>query len=454
MSDIIIKVRNVGKEYRIGQRNEYKTIRDSLTSFTSRNYIRFISTFYKKSVGGTDTGNPIADGMFPNSRRLSDSAPGLENSIYNSSQKYFWSLRNVSFDVRRGEVIGIIGRNGAGKSTLLKIITGITEPTEGRIDIYGRIASLLEVGTGFHLELTGRENIYLNGAILGMKRQEIDRKFDEIVDFSEVEKFIDTPVKFYSSGMRVRLGFSVAAHLEPEILLIDEVLAVGDAAFQKKCLGKLNNVATSEGRTVLFVSHDMAAILSLCHRTIFLENGQKVSEGPTDNIVQQYMQSMSTTYETPLKERTDREGDLSARVTSLKIEGEEPGTPIRPGGRLKIKFGYESDYPIRYPRIIIKIKDFTTRRNLLRLDSEMLLDGLPETLPTAGNVTCLTEELFFTPGRCIVDLEFRRRMTIVDRIEHAGYFDIETADFYGTGKLPSRDQAASLIKFKWLVESD
>lgn len=435
MSDIIIKVRDIGKEYQIGERNEYKTLRDSITSFTDKAAKKLASAFHKKDRSGNN-------GNVAGHQRGNDSSPS-----------FFWSLRNVSFDVAKGEVVGIIGRNGAGKSTLLKIITGITEPTEGRIEIYGRIASLLEVGTGFHQELTGRENIYLNGAILGMRRQEIDSKFDEIVAFSEVEQFIDTPVKFYSSGMRVRLGFSVAAHLEPEILLIDEVLAVGDAAFQKKCLGKLNNVATSEGRTVLFVSHDMAAILSLCHRTIFLENGQKVSEGKTDQIVQQYMQSMSTTYELPLDQRPDHEGDCSVTATSIKIENAEPGLPIQPGCRLKIKVGYTARNPIRYPRFIIKIRDFRTRMNILRLDSDML-SGLPDVLPADGYVTCLTDEIFLTPGRCVADIEIRRGMISADSIENAGYFDIETEDVYGSGKIPARDQATSIVKYKWLTENE
>jgi lipopolysaccharide transport system ATP-binding protein len=205
-------------------------------------------------------------------------------------------LKDVSFQVERGEVVGIIGRNGAGKSTLLKILSQITAPTEGRAVINGRVGSLLEVGTGFHQELTGRENIYLNGAILGMTKDEIDRKFDEIVDFSGVEKFIDTPVKHYSSGMRVRLAFSVAAHLDPEILLIDEVLAVGDAAFQKKCLGKMDDVAKS-GRTVLFVSHDMGSIQNLCPRAILLEDGNLVSDSETDVVVNRYLQSVNSTFE-------------------------------------------------------------------------------------------------------------------------------------------------------------
>lgn len=214
-----------------------------------------------------------------------------QKSQHDGEENQFWALNDVSFDVKRGEVVGFIGRNGAGKSTLLKILSRIVEPTSGSIRLRGRVASLLEVGTGFHPELTGRENIYLNGAILGMRKAEINRNFDEIVAFSEVEKFLDTPVKRYSSGMYVRLAFAVAAHLEPEILVVDEVLAVGDYAFQKKCLGKMQDVATSHGRTVLFVSHNMGALTQLCKRGVFLENGRVRMIGPVDEVVRTYMRS-------------------------------------------------------------------------------------------------------------------------------------------------------------------
>ena len=205
-------------------------------------------------------------------------------------EEIVWALKNVSFEVQQGEVLGVIGRNGAGKSTLLKILSRITEPTTGRAEVYGRVASLLEVGTGFHNELTGRENIYLNGAILGMKKREVDGKFDEILEFAGVEKFIDTPVKRYSTGMRLRLAFAVAAHLEPEILIIDEVLAVGDAEFQKKCIGKMSSVA-GEGRTVLFVSHNMGAVERLCTRGMLLENGEIAQNGPVQQVIADYLQS-------------------------------------------------------------------------------------------------------------------------------------------------------------------
>lgn len=248
-----IKVNHLSKRYRIGQRAPYNTFRDAIISATK-----------------------APSRLFKNSRKVCDSS------------EYFYALKDVSFEVLRGEVVGIIGRNGAGKSTLLKILSRITTPTEGSVELYGRVGSLLEVGTGFHSELTGRENIYLSGSILGMRKREIDDKFDEIVKFSEIEKFLETPVKRYSSGMYVRLAFAVAAHLDPEILLVDEVLAVGDAAFQRKCLGKMSDVS-KEGRTVLFISHNMNAINELCQRAILLDAGKRLLDGSANEIVNAYL---------------------------------------------------------------------------------------------------------------------------------------------------------------------
>jgi len=261
MSDIAIHVEGLSKQYRLGQREPYKSLRD------------VIMRAAKKPLGWL--GN--------------DSTSGGKHE-----EEYFWALNDISFEVKRGEAIGIIGRNGAGKSTLLKILSRITKPTQGTADIYGRVGSLLEVGTGFHPELTGRENIYLNGAILGMRRHEIAHKFDEIVDFSGVEKYLDMPVKRYSSGMYVRLAFAVAAHLEPEILLVDEVLAVGDAEFQKKCLGKMGAVA-GEGRTVLYVSHNMTSILNLCQRSILINSGSILMEESSDKVIDYYLEKQQTT---------------------------------------------------------------------------------------------------------------------------------------------------------------
>jgi lipopolysaccharide transport system ATP-binding protein len=238
----------------------------------------------------------------------------------------FWSLRDVSFDVPRGSAVGIIGRNGAGKSTLLKVLSRITEPTTGRAELHGRVGTLLEVGTGFHPELSGRENVYLSGAILGMRRQEIQRKFDEIVAFADIDQFIDTPVKRYSSGMRVRLGFAVAAFLEPEILFIDEVLAVGDAEFQKKCLGKISTIG-EEGRTVMFVSHSMPAILRLCDRAILLDHGALIADGPTHDVVRTYLESdMGRSGERSWEDPSSAPGDDVARLRSIRVVPADGGS--------------------------------------------------------------------------------------------------------------------------------
>jgi lipopolysaccharide transport system ATP-binding protein len=263
MSETVIRVENLSKLYKIGKREEYHTLRDSIARSFSNSF-RLLT----RSSSSKD------------SKLSALSSPPSAETI--------WALKGASFEIKRGEVIGIIGRNGAGKTTLLKILSRITEPTEGYAEIRGRVGSLLEVGTGFHAELTGRENIFLNGAILGMKKAEIERKFDEIVAFAEVEKFIDTPVKHYSSGMYVRLAFAVAAHLEPEILLVDEVLAVGDVGFQKKCLGKMEDIG-KEGRTVLFVSHNMGAISNLCKRAILLDKGLITNSGNVHVVVNSYL---------------------------------------------------------------------------------------------------------------------------------------------------------------------
>lgn len=261
MGEIAIQVEQLGKEYRIGSREKYRALRDTLTDWLNAP---------ARAVAALARGQRAATAATP------------------SDPKSFWALKDVSFEVKRGEVIGIIGRNGAGKSTLLKILSRVTRPTEGHARIHGRVGSLLEVGTGFHPELTGRENLYLNGTILGMKRREITRKFDEIVAFSEIEKFIDTPVKRYSSGMYTRLAFAVAAHLEPEILMVDEVLAVGDVAFQKKCLGKMGEVA-KEGRTVLFVSHNMGTINQLCSSSLWIDAGSIKARGDSRRISEDYL---------------------------------------------------------------------------------------------------------------------------------------------------------------------
>ena len=283
MSNAVIRVEGLGKRFRIGARQEpYRTLRDSFTR-------ALVSPFRR-------------------------TAAVLRGHGTDASEAEIWALKDVSFEVKRGEVVGIIGRNGAGKSTLLKVLSRITEPTQGRVSIKGRVGSLLEVGTGFHPELTGRENVYLNGAILGMRQTEIEAKFDEIVGFAELEKFLDTPVKHYSSGMYMRLAFAVAAHLEPEILLVDEVLAVGDAAFQKKCLGKMDDVAR-HGRTVLFVSHNLVAVQSLCRHVVWLDEGRIAQIGPSEEVVASYLQtSLGTNTERVWQDPATAPGNEQARL--------------------------------------------------------------------------------------------------------------------------------------------
>jgi lipopolysaccharide transport system ATP-binding protein len=333
MSDFVIRVENLSKRYTIRHQNgRGDGLRHAIHDFATAP-LRWLREHGAWSMGhGAKNGAPgsllsAPSSEFPAPGSLlpapSSSFRPLTSDLRPLATEEFWALRGINFEVKQGEVLGIIGRNGAGKSTLLKILSRITEPTEGRVRIRGRVASLLEVGTGFHPELTGRENIFLNGAILGMTREEIRRKFDQIVDFSGVEKFIDTPVKWYSSGMYVRLAFAVAAHLEPEILIIDEVLAVGDAEFQKRCLGKMQDVA-SEGRTVLFVSHNMAAVEKLCDRVAVLNDGQLADIDAPEAAVRFYFKLTTTD--------SDRNGPVSTRgggfeLCGVRVEHEDGGPP-------------------------------------------------------------------------------------------------------------------------------
>lgn len=298
MPEVAIRVEKLGKLYRIGQLEPYKTLRDTLAR-AALAPLRAISR-------ARSTHEPLSESPEP--------------------VRHLWALKDVSFEISKGQIVGIVGRNGAGKTTLLKILSRITEPTEGRAEIRGRVGALLEVGTGFHPELTGHENVYLNGAVLGMTKSEIDQKFDEIVSFAELENFMDTPVKRYSSGMWVRLAFAVAAHLRPEILLVDEVLAVGDAAFQKKCLGKMGDVAKL-GRTVLFVSHNLGAIQSLTERCLLIDNGRLISFGQTDGVVEDYLRSF---HEDPVEDTSSLPRSKPQHGSKIMIRRIEPmpGTPM------------------------------------------------------------------------------------------------------------------------------
>lgn len=415
MGRLAVQVEQISKRYQIGGKREpYTTLRETIVA-ALRSTLQWLP-----------------------SRRL-------PSQLQNGSQR-FWALRDVSFEVEQGEVLGIVGRNGAGKSTLLKVLAHVTYPSSGRAVVYGRVGSLLEVGTGFHPELSGRENIFLNGAILGMKRAEILRKYDEIVAFAEVEQFLETPVKRYSSGMYMRLAFAIAAHLQPDILLVDEVLAVGDTAFQKKCLGKMEHVA-KEGRTVLFVSHNMPAITSLCTRALLLEGGRIVDEGRPAAIVSRYLEAELKTSSIPLDQRQNRAGDGSARITALHIESTDPDRVIRAGSCLKITLEYQSDMPVQHPQFLINIHDHMDM-GIYLLHNEFT-GGLPKTLPPGGSVTCLTEPINLTPGRCFVHLELLKGNVRADYIDHAGYFDVEADDIFGTGMIPPRDWVMGILKHQW-----
>jgi len=338
----------------------------------------------------------------------------------------FWALKEISFDVKQGEVVGIIGRNGAGKSTLLKILSRITEPTTGRLGIRGRVASLLEVGTGFHPELTGRENVFLNGAILGMSREEIKRKFDEIVAFAEVEQFLDTPVKRYSSGMYVRLAFAVAAHLEPEILIVDEVLAVGDYEFQRRCLGKMNRVARA-GRTVLFVSHSMRAIEELCQRAILLKNGRIEHSGPTHQVVADYLTSTVGGFAWEIDEHTDREGTGNALITRLELLSGETHTPIneltfRQSFRLRIH--YHANKRLTDPRFGFALLSEKGER-VFQTETAELNFRIPA-IEGAGSFDCVVTTPNLLPGLYYLEIWIVEQVNVVfaDHVYRVGRFQI------------------------------
>ena len=349
------------------------------------------------------------------------------------SREDFWALKDVSLEIAPGEVVGIIGRNGAGKSTLLKILSRITEPTEGRVTLQGRVASLLEVGTGFHPELTGRENIFLNGAILGMSRAEITRKFDEIVRFAEVERFLDTPVKHYSSGMYVRLAFAVAAHLEPEILVVDEVLAVGDAEFQKKCLGKMHDVSQG-GRTVLFVSHNLAAVEALCDRAVLLRAGRLDADGPVAGIIARYhAQTSSRTSSTHAFDRSRRATRAPIFTSASLVDAEGRDTSQIPlGGELVLEIGLRSARRLRAPSLGIGIDDVMGQR-LLTLHNPIQGSVLDD-IEGSGSVRCRVRSFPLAPGEYVVKLALSDRTEEIDVVENAFTFEVVNADGLKDGR--------------------
>ena len=394
---LAIKVKNISKCYRIGTKVD-----------KSENFINAILNFIK---------SPVSNYRKYKSLYTFDDIKPEQNGSENSSSDVLWALNNVSFEVKQGEALGIIGANGAGKSTLLKILSKVVSPTTGRIEIKGKFSSLLEVGTGFHPELTGRENVYLNGTILGMSKKEVDRKFDEIIEFSGVEKFIDTPVKRYSSGMTVRLAFAVAAHLEPEILIIDEVLAVGDIFFQQKCLGKMNEVAR-EGRTVLFVSHNMSALENLCTTGIFLKNGKVVSHGDINSIISTYIKSTRSNFESNPR-NWKHSGTGQAHVTDIQVfdTSNNPCSFIKMGDTVIVDFEVEfyEDLDV-VDDVTVVFKKANTGEQVLHMQS---LDcGLLVKNVSKGKRRYHVEipELMLYPGYYLISIYLGARRQAIDYV--------------------------------------
>lgn len=365
-----------------------------------------------------------------------------------------WALKNVAFSVERGEVVGLVGRNGAGKSTLLKVLSRITHPTEGEVLVDGRIASLLEVGTGFHEELTGRENVYLNGSILGMSRQDIDRRFDEIVAFAGVSKFIDTPIKRYSSGMRLRLGFAVAAHLESEILAVDEVLAVGDAEFQRKCIDAMGDLHEG-GRTVMFVSHNMSAVENLCSRVIWVEGGCIKMDGPSSEVISAYMASFGATADSDhnLEAIEDRRGNGYARYIGVGFYGADgrPRDLVRSGDALRIRLQYRVNRRIENPHFGIRIH---TDMGALVTDTSTWAHGVdtPFMEPGTGTVEFEVDTLNLMPGRYFLSFWIAATGSVhFDGLEHCLSLDVEGADCYGSGRGIDKLFGIMVMPCRWSV---
>jgi len=422
LSSIAIRAEGLSKRYKLGSSASYKTLRESLPGFV-RDAARKV-----RALGSGSAQDDI-----------------------------FWALRDVSFDIGHGEVVGVIGRNGAGKSTLLKILSRITWPTEGHALIHGRVGSLLEVGTGFHPELSGRENIFLNGAIMGMRKAEIAARFDEIVAFAEVDKFVDTAVKHYSSGMYVRLAFAIAAHLEPEILIVDEVLAVGDLAFQQKCLGKMSEVSRA-GRTILFVSHNMAVLEKLCQRAIVLQNGEIDYQGDTEDAIHHYMNKMLTTNQADghtfdLSEATDRRspvGKLLKRV-ELYTDDELPvGEGIRLGSGLRLKVHFDLPKPTRSFDVGLGFESMFGQR---MFTAHSLFEPDRPTEERIGPQVFVCDIPSFTlmPGLYTVKIWLDINHAEADQVNYAARVNVMESDYYGSGKAPWN--GAVVLKHKWYIQA-
>ena len=422
MSEVAIRVDGIGKEYRIGKkRHGYKTLRESIIDMS-------VLPFQKA-------------GRLLSNRTTEESA----------REETFWALRDVSFEVNRGEVVGIIGMNGAGKSTLLKILSRITDPTEGEATIHGRLGSLLEVGVGFHPELTGRENVYLSGAILGMKKSEVERRFDEIVAFSMQEQFIDTPLKHYSSGMYLSLAFAVAAHMDTENLLIDEVLAVGDVRFQKKCLEKMGEVAR-QGRTVLYVSHNLADITRLCPETILLEHGVVKAKGKSEEIVNLYLSSSihNDPLSSPIQQGDGGKKPFELTNVALLDRGGNPIKAAMSGRDFSVRLQYATDGSCNLQNSWagLTFAD-SSGRPLFACNSYPSRSG-PFPIPSKGSLVCQFKKFPLLPGNYILGFTFQDNNTVV-RLSFENIFRLQVVegDFFGTGKLPNSRSGPFLVDHCW-----
>ncbi len=422
-NDIAIRVEGVGKKFTVG---ELATIGDLGRLITAP--LRAIGLGSAPTQDTADNGGSIRD--------------------HHVKRHDYWALKDISFEVRRGEVLGIIGRNGAGKSTLLKILSRITAPTTGRIEMFGRVASLLEVGTGFHPELTGRENIYLNGAILGMNKTEVNTKFDAIVDFAGVQEFVDTPIKRYSSGMRVRLGFAVAAHLEPEILIVDEVLAVGDVAFQRKCLGKMQEVAES-GRTVLFVSHNMGAVQQLCSRGIFLRNSMVHTDAAVSDAVAAYLGSIEQSASEDIIDRGERAGagDIRIAAVSVRVDEDAPHGHLMTGQPALFTFDLEGKD--LSADIVFTVYDHRGQP-ICRFTSFEC--GVGDA--TARRYTCAIDEWPLVPGRYRINAAVFAGGESQDHLEGAAVFDVEPGTVGGRSIGHDANYGCVAVAHNWLTPSD
>jgi lipopolysaccharide transport system ATP-binding protein len=413
MTRPIISVERIGKAFRLRQRRARgRTFRDALVGWARAPFTK------------------LKDKLTPD--RQTD---------------LFWALRDISFEVQPGEVIGLIGHNGAGKSTLLKVLSRITPPTEGRAILRGRVASLLEVGTGFHPELSGRENIFLNGALLGMRRSEIQQKFDEIVEFSEIGPFLDTPVKNYSSGMYVRLAFAVGAHLEPEILFVDEVLAVGDAAFQRKCLSKMMEVVRA-GRTILFVSHNMESVVALCPQVMVVDRGHVSERLPADEGVKRYLASVHAVGGKPLREAPRISQRPQPILTDLSIRGGSGHAGVaEAGGSVTFELELSNFQDLHAPRVMIILRS-DRQQPIVSFDSRV--HGGFELSPSENaSVVCEVPSLALVPGSYSIDLMVADEDRVVESVERAERLEVVFADMLGTGQLPRASLGCAVLRGAW-----